>query len=272
MEAKLQRRVQRYGWDRAAAFYERYWQTQLAPAQAATLDAARLSPGDSVIDVACGTGLVTFAAAHQVEPGGRVLGSDISANMVAAAVAAATDKGISNVSFERADAEDLGCEPASFDVAICALGLMYVPSPKNALREMYEALGTGGRVSVSIWGERRNCGWADIFPIVDRRVASDVCPMFFALGAKQSLESVMAEVGFRDATTTRIGIDLVYTNDEEALGAAFMGGPVALAYSKFDDAIKHEVHQEYLESIAEYRDGSGAYRVPGEFVIASGIK
>ena len=272
MEAKLQRRVQRYGWDRAASFYERYWQTQLAPAQTATLETAHLKPGESVIDVACGTGLVTFAAARQVEPGGRVLGSDLSAKMVASATSMAAAEGITNVSFERADAEDLGCEPESFDVAICSLGLMYVPSPRNALCEMYGAVRPGGRISVSVWGERRNCKWAEIFPIVDSRVASDVCPMFFALGAKESLESVMAEVGFGETSTTRIAVDLVYADDEEALGAAFLGGAVALAYGKFDEATKHAVHQEYLESIAEYRDGSDGYRVPGEFVIASGVR
>ncbi|MFZ1868928.1 MAG: hypothetical protein WAU49_10625, partial [Steroidobacteraceae bacterium] len=63
MEASLQRRVQRYGWDRAAADYESLWQVQLAGAQSQLLASASLAPGDRVLDVACGSGLVTFSAA-----------------------------------------------------------------------------------------------------------------------------------------------------------------------------------------------------------------
>jgi len=53
-------------------------------------------------------------------------------------------------------------------------------------------------------------------------------------------------------------------------GAAFRGGPVALAYSRFDDATKRAVHIEYLRSIADYRVGEG-YEIPGEFVVVMGV-
>src|SRR5262249_37542914 len=59
MEAKLQRRIQRYGWDKAVEYYEPHWQHQLAPAQDRLLEMADIQPGNRVLDVACGTGLVT---------------------------------------------------------------------------------------------------------------------------------------------------------------------------------------------------------------------
>ena len=64
------------------------------------------------------------------------------------------------------------------------------------------------------------------------------------------------------------GCDPVRLADVDALGAVFQGGPVALAYSRFDDATKRAVHAEYLESIAAYRAGDG-YRIPGEFVVTA---
>jgi hypothetical protein len=54
------------------------------------------------------------------------------------------------------------------------------------------------------------------------------------------------------------------------VGAAFEGGPVALAYSRFDVATRAEAHEEYVQSIAQYRQGDG-YAIPGEFVIAHGV-
>ena len=69
----------------------------------------------------------------------------------------------------------------------------------------------------------------------------------------------------------RIATILQYESPDEAVGAAFVGGPVALAYSRFDEAVRDEVHAEYLDSIKGYRDGTG-YGVPGEFVIARGTR
>ena len=171
MEPALQRRVQRYGWDKASSFYEPFWQEQLKPAQDLLLEMAALQKGERILDIACGTGLVSFRALEQA-PGGYLLGTDISEKMVALATSVATQKGEARARFERMDAEELQVGSESFDVALCALGLMYMPSPLKGLREMHYALVPGGRVVVAVWGERRLCGWADIFEIVDRHVSS----------------------------------------------------------------------------------------------------
>ena len=81
MDAKLQRRIQRYGWDKAAAAYEAGWSEQLSPAQSLMLAGVCLAPGESVLEVACDTGLVTLRAASLVGPSGSVLGTDISQRM-----------------------------------------------------------------------------------------------------------------------------------------------------------------------------------------------
>src|SRR5512144_810472 len=100
MDPRLQRRVQRYGWDLAANDYEPLWQAQLAVAQAALLELASPAPNERVLDVACG------------------------------ARRRAQERKAANVNFLRMDAEALELPEASFDVALCAFGLMYVPEPE----------------------------------------------------------------------------------------------------------------------------------------------
>jgi SAM-dependent methyltransferase len=271
MNALLQRRVQRYGWDRAAAHYDSSWQRPLAPAHRALIEHAELGPGDRVLDVACGTGIVSLIAAEAVAPWGFVVGTDLSQEMVNAARARATSQRIWHTRFERADAERLDFSDAVFEAALCSMGLMYVPDPDVAVAEMTRVVVPGGRVVAAVWGARHRCGWAEIFPIVDARVKSDVCPLFFALGTSDRLASVFAHAGLVDVHTERIHTRLEWGSPEAACEAAFAGGPVALAYSRFDDETRAEACDEYLASIDRWRLGCG-YAVPGEFVVVSGRK
>ena len=269
MDARLQRRVQRYGWDKAAAYYETFWRRQLEPVQMHLMRSAAVQSGEQVLDIACGTGLITFPVAVAVGVNGSVLGVDLSEGMIEGARAIAAERDASNVRFERMDAEALAVEDGAFDLALCALGLMYVPDPRRALGEMRRAVKRGGRVVASVWGGRAQCGWAEIFPIVDARVSSEVCPMFFQLGNGDALRDEFIAAGFVDVTLDRLSAPLRYANADDACGAAFNGGPVALAYSRFDDVVRDQVREEYLASIESFRDGVG-YAIPGEFVVVRG--
>jgi len=271
MDGRLQRRVQRYGWDKAAGDYEAGWRAQLEPAQSLMLETAALQPGERVLDVACGTGLVSFRILDTVGTSGSLVGTDISAGMVERARHLANRGGIRNASFERFDAEAMSLQGEPFDAAVCALGLMYFPDPVIALGEMLRLLEPGGRAAAAVWGARAKCGWAEIFPIVDARVSSEVCPLFFQIGTKDSLASAFTQAGFTDVHSERLEVELGYASDDDALNAAFRGGPVALAYSRFDKATREAVHAEYLHSIEGFR-GGGQYRIPGEFVVATGVK
>jgi hypothetical protein len=79
----------------------------------------------------------------------------------------------------------------------------------------------------------------------------------------------MELAGFTDVKVERMAATIRYENANDACGAAFVGGPVALAYSHFDEKTKREAQAEYLESIGAFKTGNG-YGVPGEFVVAVG--
>lgn len=266
MEARLQHRVQRYGWDKAAGRYDSLWAAQLAQVQAELLSRAALTPGERVLDLACGTGRVTQAAARAVAPSGQVLGTDLSGEMVAVALQQARAAGCGNADFARMGAERLAVADGSFDVVLCSLGLMYMPEPERVLGEARRVLRPGGRLVVSVWGERARCGWADLFGIVDEEVASEVCPLFFRLGQPGLLARLCAENGLLAAPEHRWRTSLDYTDGEQACEAALVGGPVALAWSRFDLTTQQRVRNRYLEAIAPWRTPAG-YAVPAEFVV-----
>ena len=271
MKPELQRRIQRYGWDKAAEYYENCWQNQLKPAHDLLLEMSNIQPNEHIVDIAAGTGLITFRMVEKVGPSGKISANDISDEMVNIGNHLANTKGFNNVTFERMDAEKLSYTDNLFDLATCALGLMYFPDPDASLAEMYRVLKPGGRAVAAVWGSRKKCGWAEIFPIVDARVNTDVCPMFFNLGESEVLKYPFLNAGFKEVSLTKIETKLIYNSEEEACVASFLGGPVAMAYSRFDEVARKEAQAEYLNSIEIYRTQNG-YEIPGEFVICSGIK
>jgi ubiquinone/menaquinone biosynthesis C-methylase UbiE len=192
---------------------------------------AGLMPGEYVLDVACGTGVTALDAAARVGPGGEVVGVDLSSRMVEAARQRAMQAQCANLRFERMDAERLELPDHSFDVALCALGLMYLPDPEHAILEMRRVLRKRGRIILAVWGERARCGWAKLFPIIDAEVTSEVCPLFFRLGQGDALADVCSNAGFDVTTRRRITTTLDYFDADQACDAAFIGGPVALAWA-----------------------------------------
>ncbi len=270
MDAKLQRRVQRYGWDAAAKTYDTAWRENLGAAHSVMFEMARLASREAVLDVACGSGFLTFPVAQITGPGGRVMATDISEEMVALVTAAAKAQGFPTVSAARMDAEQLDLADASFDAALCGLGLMYVPEPLNALMEMHRVLRTGGRAVAAVWGERRNCGWAEVFPIVDSVVQSDVCPLFFRLGTGHVLAEEFRTAGFAEIEERKISATSAFGTETLALTALLDGGPVALAAKRFTPEIRLQVEDLLLKSIAAYRTVDGGYDIPGDFVVVSG--
>lgn len=271
MKPDLQRRVQRYGWDNAAPYYDTGWQKQLWPAQEKLLSSINLKPGDHVLDISCGSGLITLPIAKAVTPKGQVTAIDLSEGMIEKARERTAQKNIKNITYQQMDAENLDFEDNTFDAVVCSLGLMYFPYPEKAIQEMFRVAKPQGEVYALVWGARKECGWASIFPIVDKRVKSDVCPLFFQLGTGNALRDVFESTGFESVSSDRFSIKLNFKDDEQACIAAFWGGAVALAYRKFDEKTRLKSQKEYLDSIQKFK-ANDEYYIPGEFVITKGMK
>lgn len=249
-----------------SGWYLQAWRQQIAPAQTALLRRAGIHAGERVLDVGCGAGLVTFAAAAAAGRTGAAVGTDSS--QVNVDLARARARGIGQVRFERMDAERLELSPGTFDVAISAFALMHSPAPGLALRQMARTLAPGGRIVVAVWGHGQG-DWSEVFPIVNAYAHADVCPQFYTLGRGSSLSDLFHETGLTDVASERIQTRLEWVSSDDAVGATLAGGPVAAIYSRFDECTRRSVDGAYLEKLKPWRVGD-AYSVPGEFVIVSG--
>jgi len=125
-----------------------------APLSARMLDLAGIAPGMRVLDLASGRGEPAIAAAHRVGPRGRVLGVDVSAEMLAMARERAEREGVDNLELRAMDAADVGqLQGADFDATLARWGLMYMDSPVAALKGARAAMAPGGVLAAAVWAE-----------------------------------------------------------------------------------------------------------------------
>jgi SAM-dependent methyltransferase len=273
MDARVFRRIQRYGWEAATAAYDRGWVPLLERLTRDCVERAALQPGERVLDLATGTGVGARHAAGLVGPTGAVVGIDIAEQMLvhARAQTEAAPATSAPVRFERRDMEETGADDGAFDAVTAAFGLMYAAQTNPAFAELARVLRPGGRASVCVWGRRAACAWAEVFPIVDAHVQSEVCPLFFSLGALGALSLAFGRAGLCDVSEARLPLVLRWGSADEACAAMLEGGPVALAWKRFSAEARAAVRAAYLASIDAHRDGAG-YAVPSEIVFATARK
>lgn len=132
--------------------YERFVSVIMGPFIEALLDAVRIGPGDSVLDVGCGTGLATRAAAARAGAQGRVTGVDINELMLAEARAHhAEEPDRAPMEFVEADAARLPWGDGAFDVVICQQAMQFLPDPPSGLAEMRRVARPGGVIGATVW-------------------------------------------------------------------------------------------------------------------------
>ncbi len=134
----------------AAELYERYATQYMGPWVPDLIGLAELRPGERVLDLACGTGVVARLAATQVGSTGRVTGLDFNAGMLAVARTLLPVPGAA-IHWVEGSAVAMDLRDASFDVILCQQGLQFFPDRCAALREMHRVLVPGGRVLLSVW-------------------------------------------------------------------------------------------------------------------------
>lgn len=165
-------------------------------------DAAEIGPGQSVLDVACGTGVLACAVADRVGSSGSVAGLDPSEEMLEVARHKSD-----TIEWRTGRAESIPFSDESFDAVVSQFGIMFFENPAGALREMMRVLRPGGRLAVAVCDALEHSpGYAAFEELLRRLFGDRVAGAFrapFVLGNEQKLHALCSDAGIFDAKVTR---------------------------------------------------------------------
>jgi SAM-dependent methyltransferase len=211
------------GWQRAACSYGSSFAHATAPFIAPLLDAAEISRGQHVLDVACGPGYLAAAAARR---GATAQGLDFSAGMVGIA------RGIHpEIVVTEGDAEGLPYSNATFHAVVSSFGIHHMPRPELALAESKRVLKPSGRIAFTVWATpEENVAWSLVFEAIARhgdRPAARAPPPG-ALNRIDQCVRLLEAAGFVDGSAEIVRSEWVLPN-ADALIAALSAGTARMA-------------------------------------------
>jgi len=241
---------------------------QLVELGEAALDAAALAPGERVLDVGCGCGASSLAAAERVAPGGQVLGVDVSGPMLARARARAAEAGRSELAFLEADAQTHAFEPGAFHAVVSRFGVMFFDDPEAAFANLRRALAPGGRLAFVCWQALARNDWMAVPMAAVAKHLTGLAPPEpgapgpFAFADADRVRGILSSAGLADVAVEPLeGVVSLggAATAEEAAGFVMEVGPAgrALREAGADEALRRRVHEEAARALAPYAGAAG---------------
>lgn len=253
----------------------------MVPVTEALFAAAGLQPGQTVLDVGCGTGPTTGRAAGAVRPGGRAVGTDVAAAMIETARAAsAAHPALPQPEWLVADAETHDFGAGTYDAVISRFGVMFFADPEAAFANLWRATAPGGRLVAAVWQTRDRVPLFDLPYRAATRVLDELGLAYepvapddsqCSLGSDERVRAVLAPAGWREITTRptdrRLHVGGRLTAAEAAQDALDIG-PIRGVLEGRPEEIRERVREALTREFERRHDGTGVV-VDGGFMIVT---
>jgi ubiquinone/menaquinone biosynthesis C-methylase UbiE len=270
-ELDAYREQSRETWDEMAAGWEarnKWMSEETAAVNEWILAKADPQRRETILDIAAGPGDLGLRAAELVGDGGRVLVSDFSPEMVAAARRLGDGRGLGNVEYRVLDAEAMDLDDESVDKVVCRWGYMLMADPAAALSESKRVLHRGGPLAFAVWAapERNPWAGAPAKTLVERGhlpVPEPGAPGIFAMAGPDRIRSLVEGAGFEPPELEEIPFEFNYKDFEDLWDSLVrLAGPLARAIKALDEDERRATREAIEASVAPYRNENGSYTSP----------
>lgn len=215
-----------------------------------------LHPGDQVLDLACGTGVVARMAAERVQPGGKVSGVDYNAAQIA--TARTMD---SSIDWREGDAGALPYADQEFDFVVCQQGFQYFPDRVQAVKEIYRVLKPGGSVGIAVWSSIENSPGYHAVSIALGKVmgssAAGLLDELFIFPDSGEVGRFFADGGFPNADVSTLQLDVVFRSTEEFTRTIVVGSIMRRTQTKFSEETLNLLAAEVAVEMESYVAANG---------------
>jgi SAM-dependent methyltransferase len=242
----------------------------------AMLGMAEVGPGAHVLDIAAGAGDQTLDIAKRVGPTGSVLATDLSLAILAFAKDNARRAGYRNVETQAADGENLNVPEASFDAAICRLGLMFFPDPSKGLREMFRALKPGGKACAMVFStpDKNPCVSILVSTAFKHAGLPPRDPYqpggLLSLGKPGLIDELFRQAGFSRVATTKVMAPFRLPSVKNYLDfIRTSASPILQILGRLDEAARDAAWAE-IESKLSAFNTPGGWEGPNELLLTVG--
>jgi len=254
------------GWERAAEHYADAFGALTASTADALLDAVGVRSRTRLLDVACGPGFITNAAALR---GADVVGLDFSPAMIGEAT-----RRYPTLAFSEGDAERLPYDDGSFDAVVMNFGLLHLSRPDTAIGEAHRVLRPGGRYAYTIWaGPEHAAGFGMVLQAIEQHGRMDVPlpegPPFFRFSDPAESRRTLEAVGFSNVEVRTLPLTWTLASADAVFEAVSRGGvrTSAVLRGQTPEALEN-IRLAVRRSVEQYERG-GQFELPMPAVLAT---
>lgn len=248
-----------------------------APLREAMLRDLDPQPGDTVLELAAGTGDTGFDAAERVGAEGRLISSDFAPTMLDEARKRSAERGVENVEHKVIDATEIELEDDTVDGVLCRFGYMLMPNVEAALSETRRVLRPGGKASLAVWGspEKNPFFMIPAISLIQRGhmppPEPPPAPGLFSMADPERIKGLLRNAGFEEVRAGEVDLTFPVPKAEEYLEfIADTAGPLALALRGLDEKQRAEVLGDVEDSLERFAAAGGGYPLPGLALCAVG--